>query len=42
MRKPIKLSVVHQITIPIKSTKVLMPWWWQEPRAHAQLDALPY
>ena len=26
----------------IKSTKVLMPQWWQEPRAHAQLNALPY
>ena len=26
----------------IKSTKVLMPQWGQEPCAHAQLDALPY
>ena len=29
-------------TKKIKSTKVLMPRWGQEPRAHAQLDALPY
>ena len=28
--------------ILIKSTKVLMARWLQEPRAHAQLDALPY
>ena len=26
----------------IKSTKVLMPRWWQEPRAYAHLDASPY
>ena len=29
---------VHHTEV-IRSTKVLIPQWWQEPHAHAQLDA---